>query len=409
MKTELNQTTRYWRAKRAGLPLCLLGLITGIALPEKSGAVGYLFPNQDPEAIARGNAFTATADNASAIYYNPAGITQLPGGNIRVGLYAISLGESYRSPSGGTARADSNVQEVPQLYATYSVTNTPLTFGLGVYAPYGLSINWGNNAPFNTLGESGKLLYVSINPVVAARVTKTLSVAFGPTVNYSDATLRQAITGPADQFSMKGTGIALGFTAGVLWQPHPMVSLGIDYRSPTAITYSGTSHFDPYFPSTSTSATINFPQNVVAGISFRPTPNWNFEADVNWTDWDTVKQIVFNGTAIGNVALTLDYQSSFIYEFGVTRQLGKGYYASVGYMYSENSSPSQNFSPIIPDSNLQLGGIGFGHHGKNWDWDIAYQFAFNGGNTISNDSNPAADGTYRVFNNAINIATTYKF
>lgn len=409
MKTGLNQTTAGCHVKRAGLPLCLLGLMAGIALPEKSGAVGYMMPNQDPEAIARGDAFAATADNASAIYYNPAGITQLPGGNIRVGLYAISLGESYKSPSGATARADSNVQELPQLFATYSVTNTPITVGLGVYVPYGLSLNWGNHAPFDTLAESGKLLYISVNPVVAWRVTKTLSVAFGPTINYSEATLHQAITGPSDQFSLHGQGITQGFNAGILWQPHPMVSMGINYRSPTAVTYSGTSQAYPYFPPTSTSATINFPQYVVGGISFRPTPNWNFEADVNWTDWSDVKQIVFNGTSFGNIPLTLNYKSSFIYEFGVTRQLGKGYFASVGYMYSENSSPSQNFSPLIPDSNLQLGGIGFGHHGQRWDWAIAYQFAFNSGRTVSGDSNPAADGTYRVFNNAINLATTFKF
>jgi long-chain fatty acid transport protein len=390
--------------------------MAGITLPEKSGAVGYLMPNQDPEAIARGDAFVATADNPSAIYYNPAGITQLPGGNIRIGVYAISVGESYKSPSGATARADSNVQELPQLYATYSVTNTPFTLGLGVYVPYGLSVNWGNNAPFNTLGENGKLTYICVNPVVAWRVVKTLSVAFGPTINYSEATLNQAFVyspfAPPGQFNVKGDGTALGFDAGILWQPHPMLSFGINYRSPTSVTYSGHSEASPIFPATSTTATIHFPQYVVGGISFRPTPNWNFEADVNWADWDTVKQIPFNGTSFGNLALNLNYQSSFIYEFGVTRQLGKGYFASVGYMYSENSSPSQYFTPIIPDANLQLGGIGFGHHGKNWDWAIGYQFAYNGGRTLDNppgSANYAANGTYRIFNNAVNIATTFKF
>ena len=59
-----------------------------------------------------------------------------------------------------------------------------------------------------------------------------------------------------------------------------------------------------------------------------------------------------------------------MYEFGVTRQLGKGYWASLGYFYSENSSPDHDFTPIIPDTNLHLGGhrvwlqrqeLGFGH------------------------------------------------
>jgi hypothetical protein len=107
--------------------------------------------------------------------------------------------------------------------------------------------------------------------------------------------------------------------------------------------------------------------------------------------------------------VTLNLKSSFIYDFGVTRQLPKGYFASVGYIYSENSCPDANFTPLIPDANLHLGSIGFGHHGQRWDWAIAYHFGYNGGRTVQNDANTAADGTYKTFNNAVNIAATYKF
>jgi long-subunit fatty acid transport protein len=175
------------------------------------------------------------------------------------------------------------------------------------------------------------------------------------------------------------------------------------------VNYQGTSQASPYYPSVSSSASINYPQFVVGGISFRPNTNWNFEFDLDWTEWSSVQQIVFKNTSFGNVPLTLDYSSSFIYEFGVTRQLGKGYFASVGYIYSENSSPSQDFSPLIPDASLQLGSIGFGHRGQRWDWAIAYHFGYNGGREISNDSNPQANGTYKTFNNAFNVSTTFKF
>ena len=99
-----------------------------------------------------------------------------------------------------------------------------------------------------------------------------------------------------------------------------------------------------------------------------------------------------------------------MYEFGVTRQFGNGYFGSVGYFYSENSSPDANFNPLIPDANLQLGSIGFGHHGKRWDWSAAYHFGYNGGRTVSNDTaNPSANGTYKTFNNGFNVAVTFKF
>ena len=63
----------------------LLALALALVSTVQIRAVGFRLPNQDPEAIARGDAFAATADNPSAIYYNPSGITQMPGMNLRVG------------------------------------------------------------------------------------------------------------------------------------------------------------------------------------------------------------------------------------------------------------------------------------------------------------------------------------
>ena len=416
MKKQLNQTSvESW--KPIGLVFLLI-TIFGIMSPGKLNAVGFRLPNQDPEAIARGNAFAATADDPSAIYYNPAGITQLQGQDLRAGIYAVSAGIKYSSPS-GSATANSDFQPVPQVYYTCSFTNVPISVGLGIYAPYGLSLDWGDNTPFNTIGESGKVMYLCFNPIVAWQVTKTLSIGGGPTINYSQATLDQAIPLIGGQSKLTGDGTDVGFNIGILWQPHPKWSFGVNYRSATTINYKGTSSqsgspFSPFFPSsTSSSAAIRYPQYIVGGISFRPTPKWNLEFDLDWTDWHAVKQINVNNTPFGNQTILLNYQSSFMYEFGVTRQLGNGWFASVGYFYSENSSPDANFNPLIPDSNLQLGGIGFGHHGKRWDWSAAYQFGYNGGRTVSGSapslSGQTADGTYKTFNNAVNVAVTLKF
>jgi long-chain fatty acid transport protein len=389
-----------------GTALCLL-------VSDRLGAVGFRLPHQDPDAIARGDAFAATADNPSAIYYNPAGITQLDGDNIRMGLYVISADVKYTSPIGATAKTDTSLQPVPQLYYVHSFTNVPISVGLGVYSPYGLSLDWGNNAPFNTVAESGSVTYLCFNPVIAWKPFRTLSIAIGPTINYSQATLKQAIPVIGGQFKFDGDGLDYGFTAGILWQPHPMWSFGVNYHSATTVDYKGNASqtFGPPFPSSvSSSASIDFPQFVVTGISFRPTPDWNLEFDLDWTEWSGVKQITLQGTPFppGSQTVTLNYQSSFIYEFGVTRQLGNGYFASVGYIYNENSSPDANFNPLIPDADLHLGSIGFGRRGKHWDWTIAYHFAY-GERTVSNDSNVSADGTYKTFNNAFNIATTLKF
>jgi len=418
MQNQRHRLIASWRAKNRLAWIVLAGAGLYLQSPARLYAVGFRLPHQDPEAIARGDAFAATADNPSAIYYNPAGITQLEGDNIRAGLYAISADTKYTSPSGATAHTDTSLQPVPQIYYVHSFANTPISAGLGLYAPYGLSLDWGNNAPFNTVAESGKLTYLCFNPVIAWKIQRTLSIAIGPTINYSQAEFKRALgLIPGDQFKFDGDDTGFGFNAGILWQPHPMWSFGVNYRSATTLDYKGTASTSPSPPfpaSTSSSASINFPQFVVGGISFRPTTNWNFEFDLDWTEWSDVKNITLNNTAAGTQVITLNYQSSFIYEFGATRQLGKGYFASVGYIYNENSSPDANFNPLIPDADMHLGSVGFGRHGKHWDWAVAYHFAYNGGRTVQNDANALTptsppNGTYKTFNNAFNVAATFKF
>jgi long-chain fatty acid transport protein len=386
--------------------------------PTRLGAVGFRVPNQDPEAIARGNAFAATADNPSAIYYNPAGITQLEGQHFHAGLYLISGDTQYRSPTGATADTKSDFQPVPQLYYVNSSKDGRFAFGLGVYAPYGLSLDWGNNPPFRTLAQDGKLLYATANPVIAWRVHPTFSIAIGPTINYSQVTFRQGIgLFPGDRFKFQGDGLDYGFNAGARWQPHRRWAFGVNYRYATTIDYDGTaetrpaSPSPPFFGRTDASGSIRFPQFVAVGVSFRPTEHWNLEFDIDWTDWDNLNQVAFRG--INVPPLPLNYRSSLMYEVGLTRQLGKGYSISAGYIFSENSSPDRYFNPIVPDSDLHLGSIGFGHRGKRWNWAIGYHFAHNPRREVRGSPTPffgpSADGTYRTLNHAINLSATLKF
>jgi long-chain fatty acid transport protein len=393
-------------------------LAVSLALvPAGANAVGFRLPNQDPDAIARGNAFVATADNPSAIYYNPAGITQLEGQNIRAGLYMVSGGYDFESPSGQTAKASSDFQPVPQLYYVFSPEDSPLSFGLGTYCPYGLSLDWGRNTPFWTVAEKGSLLYLTINPVIAWKIHPKLSIAVGPTINYSKADLQQGLDPlpgvlPQGQSRLQGDGWAYGFNAGLRWQPLEKWAFGLNYRYATTVNYQGTTELSPapYTANVPSSASIHFPQFVTAGVSFRPTKDWNFEFDIDWTDWDSVNQITINSGALGKKVWPLNYRSSFMYEVGATRQLGKGYFASLGFFYSENSSPDQNFNPVIPDTDLYLGSAGFGYRGKHWGWTVAYQFGYNPGREVTGDTSfPSANGTYHVFNQAVNIAATFRF
>jgi long-chain fatty acid transport protein len=414
-KARLRNIELGWASRiGGGVILCL-----SLHHPMETQAVGLRLPNQDPEAIARGNAFAATADNASAVYYNPAGITQLEGQHLQVGAYFLSTGVDYTSPGGQKARTDSSLRPVPQVYYVNSLGKSPISVGLGMYVPYGLALDWGEDNPFRSLVQKGELLYLSFNPVVAVALHPALSVGAGPTINYSEASLTRGIFASGDRFKFEGDGLDYGFNAGVRWAPHAKWALGANYRSLTTIDYEGTTKIDiPGMPRLEgqSRAEIRFPQFAVAGVSYRPTKDWNFEVNLDWTDWDNLNEIRLSEVpAMGEVVVPLHYRSSWMYQFGATRMLGRGYALSAGYFFSENSSPDPNFTPLVPDSDLHLGSLGLSYRGARWNWAAAYHFGYNPGREVSGSGfsptapTETADGTYRILNHGFNVSAALKF
>lgn len=407
--------------------LVILGLwVLCILLPAQVFGLGFRVPNQDAFAIGRGNAFVATADNPSAIYYNPAGITQLEGQNIQAGsLFYLGIYADYKSPSGQSFHNDADVIAVPTLHYTFTPQDSPLSFGVGVYSPFGFSIKWPNDVPFRQESLKGSLTYITMNPVVAWKVLPSLSIGAGPTFNYSRIDLVQGIfPSPipmfsADQTEFKGDAWSYGFNAGLLWQPHSQWSFGASYRSSSRMDYQGDfSLHNPPPPLSSSSvstasSSIEFPQIVIGGVSYRPTPNWNLEFDVDWTDWTSVNNLAIQGTQVpgGVPSRKLDWQSSFMYEVGVTRYLPRGYYLSAGYFFSEASTSSQYFTPMVPDTDLHIGSLGGGYKGQRWSWAAALQIIGGGYRTINVDPsvNQADNGRYKLFTPTLSFTVGYHF
>ncbi len=383
--------------------------------------LGFRIPNLDAEATARGNAWVATANNPAAIAYNPAGISQLPGKNLQYGLHVISVNSEFRSPTAEESETDFEVQPVPALYGTYQYGEGPLTYGFGVYAPFGLGLEWPEDNPFNTIAHEGRLVYITLNPIVSYQFHPTLSVAAGPTVNYSRVKLRQGLgLATKDEFKFGGEDMDLGFTAGIRWQPHEKLAFGASYRSETSMDYRGTTQvrsIPPLTGSAETRATVDYPQIIIAGVSFRPTPKWNFEVNIDWTDWNRLDTVVFEGTGKlfgANATLPLHWRSSFLYEAGATRYFENGYFISAGYFFSENSTSDRYFTPIVPDTDLHVGSIGFGYRGPQWSWAFSAQLITGPARTVENSVSgslvgESADGDYQWFNQAVNFSIGYHF
>lgn len=421
----------------------IMNLLTGIFLVCSSltvVATGFRIPDQDAFATARGEAFTATADNPSAIYYNPAGLTQLEGQNARGGIYGLYYNPQYTSPSTGEHFDGLDAWfAIPQVFYSYSFESAPLALGMGVYSPYGLSGHWDQNTGFRTLGIKATINYYTLNPTIAYEILPNISLGAGLRVNYAKTDLQQGLVWPDqanDQFRFKGDGWDVGYDFGLLWKVHEKVSIGAVFKSTTSFNLGGTTEYYnnvafppgvppqfqvPAFPKqvVGANADFEFPLNAVFGVSFRPTPKWNFEFNADYTDWSslgtvTIKQANgFAGLIPQNVPLVLNWEPSWYYEFGATRYLKNGWSVSAGYIYNENSVPDAHYNPIVADLDRHFFSVGAGYKADHLSFDVAYQFGYGPTRTVTGSApsviGQTADGDYKYFSQALFVTVGWHF
>lgn len=396
----------------------LLISLAGVALvPSSLQALGIRIPDQDPVAIARGNAFAATADNPSAIYYNPAGITQLEGQQVQAGVNLLGLRDSYTSPAGQKFDTKDELQALPEVYYTFSPKNLPLSAGLGVYAPFGLGLEWPDTVGFRQLALKGEMEYITFNPVIAWKICDQLSIGAGPMLNYANTTLSQGLLpagagAPGNSVEFKGDDFNVGFNVGVHWQVTEKHAFGVVYRSANEMNFSGTTTANyPSNFSQDANAKFKFPQIITAGYSFRPTPRWNLEFNLDWTDWDSLNTVTFNQAVTGPEARPFNWRSSFMYMFGASYRFDGDWTVSGGYIYSENSVPSQWFNPAIPDSNRHVFSVGVSKQFERLNLAAAFQYAYGPDRMISNSTIPGvlANGTYQFNSASLILSGGYRF
>jgi len=415
----------------------LIAVLSVCGGPALVFANGMRLVSQDGFASARGEAFVATADNPSAIYYNPAGITQIEGDSLRSGMYSIYLDPSFEPPAtapnaGKTYHLRHHYAFVPQTFYTHTFEDLPLSFGAGLYAPYGASISWPQDTGFRSIATEGRVTYIRFNPVVAYKVLPKLSLAAGMMVDYADTKLDQGLLSDAqplaNSFRFSGNGFALGYNVGVLWQPHEKISFGATVRSSTTVNFDGKTEFQqqPIIQPTRLSAEMEmeFPLTAVVGISYRPTPKWNIEFNADYTDWDSMDhlRIKQGGTppfpVKQDIPVILNWEDSWIFSLGATRYLENGWHVSAGYVFNQNSVPDDYYSPLAADLDRHFVSVGAGRKGRRFDFDVMYQFGYGPSRTVSGSlpsSQPAtfsgqtADGKWEFMSHAVLVTVGIHF
>jgi long-chain fatty acid transport protein len=416
-------------------PTILLAVLAFSLMPLVALGNGLRLPSQDAFATARGEAFVATADNPSAIYYNPAGLTQLDGNNLRSGIYGLYYDPTYQPPAnarnaGNTYHVKKQFAAAPQFFISSSLKEIPVSAGLGVYAPYGGGISWPSDTGFRAVGTQSSLTYIRINPVVAVKLGEKFSIGAGVMLDYANIDLQQGLSNSRqiNYFRFNGNGYSVGYNVGLLWHPVEQISLGATFRSQTSFTMNGNTDVEnqPIVPATTlpAHADFTFPLTAVVGLSYRPTAKWNLEFDADYTDWSSMGTVTINEETTKQwnyptVPVRLDWQASWMYEFGVTRYFDNGWHASAGYTFDQNSVPNTYYTPLVADLDRHFFSLGAGRNGKRFDFDITYQLGFGPDHTVTGskpsstpgyfNTNQNADGTYAFFSQAVMVAVGVHF
>jgi long-chain fatty acid transport protein len=436
-------------------PLFLSLLIALLLTAATAYAGGFRIMDQSASGAAQGNAFTAQADDPSAIYYNPAGMTQLQGIQSSFGVLFVGGHHDFQSPTGQTARGDygNSVAYPPPLngYITANLRSLgfnalgDLTVGVGAIGAFGNMIRWPNNGPFSTANTSAALQMVNIKPTLAYKLNDQLSVGLGMDIytffNFwgeGQAENKFNSAGGSGQppagtpLEVNGRDTSLGFNASFMYTPllnadkKPLASIGFVYRS------QATLHLNGQFLVNGRVAaddriTLVLPQIFTGGIAIWPIRDsdheWKLELDVDYTDWKSVRNLnvhLSNGAVLPNPQ---NWRGSYTAMFGTEYKwlrLEKLPQWEVavrgGFVQTQTPIPNATFNPTLPDADrigistglgllCKAGGRFFGliPCGSSSDsvflpkavaLDVMAQVFFSEPRTITGNINPTVNGDY---------------
>lgn len=359
--------------------------------------------NQGARAAGQGESFAAQADDPTAIYYNPAGLTQLTGTQVTVGGYLLWPQIEFSGPAGSESMWAPTV--IPHVYAETDLGLEDWRFGIGVNNVFGINEDWGDKGPLRFLADKAHLYLFNVAPTVAYQITKGLSVSAEVNVYYGDLLLQHnALLGappvPEGSFRFSGQDVAVGATVGALWKIDAHNTLAAVYRSPFSMDFGGKAKLTaPHIPEIGPSdadAKLDFPQMATLAYALRPVKPLKLEADAVWTDWSVFEHVTLHSknAAFNGQTMPENWKDSYSFRFGTQYDLTRNWAIRAGYAYGTNAVPQSTFSPLVVDGTYHLGSVGLGYTNDNWSIDGAFQYIYRERRHISGDINTVADGTW---------------
>lgn len=406
-------------------PLRKVLVLIAVAIGSASTALasGYQLNEHGAKATAMGGAFVARADDPSAIFFNPAGLSYIKGLNVMVGGTLISPSTTFRglSPADTQTKMKSIYFFPPNAYVTYSMDNG-IGLGVGVYSPYGLGTDWPADWSGRFIVTKINLQSFYINPSVSYSYKHLVSVGVGFDYILGNVDLEQKIQTPftaEPTATLKGNGTGSTFNFGILVTPIKQVSVGFSYRGKAnlkanngTISFSGLGLLagQSEFADGSVSTSVPLPATWFAGVAYKGE-KYSIEADYQWVGWSAYKSLDLNitqGTTTTQKSIVGDYKDSYILRAGGQYKLTDVWTVRAGVFYDKNPVPDAYLEPILPDADRLGLNVGVGIRVTNKiSVDASYMFLPFKQRTITTSA-VDFNGTYNTTANLFGIDISYR-
>lgn len=400
-------------------------------------AEGFSLTQWSARGLSLAGGMVERADDPSAIAYNAAGITRLPGTHVMVGYAAVTPESTFdlyeKDGSFSSTTTGAHILSAPYAYLTHQL-NEHLWLGLGLFSRFGLD----NEFPDNWAGRYDltdiKFQTFSFVPTLAVKVNDALSLSAGVEIMHASLTMGKQIqcfqlssagSKKAEDIKMTldGSHWGVGVHLGVHVRMTDKLSLGLAYKSPVTLRIDGSADFSrndenllaemdqvPHAIDTGVHGRVRLPDSLAVGLTYYPLDNLSIELGTVFTRWSTYDSL--------NIRFDSDFESSSAKKW----RNGWNFNASVEYepmdwlalragVWHETSVTNEAHADFMVPGHGRTGvSLGTGLRWENWNVDIGYAHLWMRGQDYSSfessdlDSGKSHDLSANIYSVSIGYA-----
>lgn len=378
-----------------------------------------------------GNAYAggaASAEDATTIFYNPAGLALLKGDQLIVGMHLIMPYANFKNEgsthalqgiTGIPLRGDDDgnggvAKAVPNFYYSRKISDR-FSVGMGINTPFGLATEYDKTWVGRYHAVKSDVMTVNINPAIAYKINEHWSIGAGVSLQYIKATLSNAIDfGTLDAAgaffptlglapgslglipqlsdgyaSLEGDSWGWGYNLGVIHEFTPNTRMGVAYRSSIKHTLEGDVDFSgvpaglrpyPLFRDGGIEADLDLPDSVSVSFFHQINAKWMVMADWTWTNWRLFDDLIveYDNSHQPSTVTTENWKDSYRYSVGLTYIHDKNWTFRAGTAYDTSAvADAEHRTPRIPDGDRIWTALGLGYKiSDKLSFDLGYAHLF---------------------------------